>query len=113
MMALNNDGSVESIGKGEGMHGPVVRGKMRRRAAIVAVGLIVVAIAAILAVLALQFRPPQDGKTWDSTPPAPVADNLDWKAVGGDPGQTKYSPIGQITPRNVGRLQVAWTYRTG
>ena len=90
------------------------RGKSRRRAISMTLGVIVVgAIVAVCIVWALQFRPPQDSMTWDSSPPAPVADNLDWKAVGGDPGQTKFSPLGQITPRNVGRLKVAWTYRTG
>jgi quinoprotein glucose dehydrogenase len=37
----------------------------------------------------------------------------DWPAHGGDAGHGQYSPLVQITPRNVARLQVAWTYRTG
>jgi quinoprotein glucose dehydrogenase len=37
----------------------------------------------------------------------------DWPAHGGDSGHTQASPLEQITPSNVGRLQVAWTYRTG
>lgn len=37
----------------------------------------------------------------------------DWPVHGGDPGHRQYSPLDQITPENVGRLQVAWTYRTG
>lgn len=36
-----------------------------------------------------------------------------WSAYGGDPGGTRYSPLSQISPTNVGRLQVAWTFRTG
>lgn len=36
-----------------------------------------------------------------------------WPAYGGDPGGTRYTPHRQITPTNVGRLRVAWTYRTG
>jgi quinoprotein glucose dehydrogenase len=36
-----------------------------------------------------------------------------WPAYGGDPGGTRYSPLTQISPENVGRLQVAWTFRTG
>ncbi len=36
-----------------------------------------------------------------------------WLAVGGDRGGTRYSTLDQINRENVGRLQVAWTYRTG
>ena len=37
----------------------------------------------------------------------------EWSANGHDAGGTKHSPLTQITPRNVTRLQVDWTYRTG
>jgi quinoprotein glucose dehydrogenase len=37
----------------------------------------------------------------------------DWPAYGGDPGHTRFSALDQITPGNVGRLVVAWRYRTG
>jgi len=36
-----------------------------------------------------------------------------WPAYGGDPGGTRYSSLMQITPKNVGDLKVAWTFRTG
>src|SRR5690606_1229364 len=36
-----------------------------------------------------------------------------WDAYGGDAGGTRYSPLTQITPENVGALEVAWVYRTG
>jgi quinoprotein glucose dehydrogenase len=36
-----------------------------------------------------------------------------WGSYGGDPGGTRYSPLRQIDPGNVARLEVAWTYRTG
>ena len=36
-----------------------------------------------------------------------------WPAYGGDSGGTRYSPLTQITPANVGQLRVAWTFRTG
>src|SRR5207253_1626092 len=36
-----------------------------------------------------------------------------WPAYGGDPGGARYSAAAEITPRNVARLRVAWTYRTG
>ena len=37
----------------------------------------------------------------------------DWPAYGNDAGGTRYSPLAQIDRGNVGRLRVAWTYRTG
>jgi quinoprotein glucose dehydrogenase len=52
-----------------------------------------------------------------STPdPSPVAANTaagGWPAYGGDAGGTRYSPLAQITPANVGDLRVAWIFRTG
>ena len=37
----------------------------------------------------------------------------DWFAYGGDWRGTKWSPLAQITPGNVGNLQVAWRIETG
>ncbi|HXE80211.1 MAG TPA: PQQ-binding-like beta-propeller repeat protein [Vicinamibacterales bacterium] len=39
--------------------------------------------------------------------------SADWPHYGGGPDQTRYSPLTQITPENVHRLEVAWTYDTG
>jgi quinoprotein glucose dehydrogenase len=36
-----------------------------------------------------------------------------WPLYGGDAAGTRHSPLAQITPANVGRLEVAWVYRTG
>jgi quinoprotein glucose dehydrogenase len=36
-----------------------------------------------------------------------------WPYYGGDAGGQRYSSAPQITPANVGRLAIAWTYRTG
>ena len=44
---------------------------------------------------------------------ATAAPEADWPAYGGDAGGTRYSPLAQITPANVGELRVAWTFRTG
>lgn len=43
----------------------------------------------------------------------PTPDAGDWLSYGKDPGGTRYSPLAQITPANVGYLKVAWTYRFG
>src|SRR6185312_12997019 len=37
----------------------------------------------------------------------------DWPDYGGNQARTRYSPLTQITPENVGSLKVAWTYDTG
>jgi quinoprotein glucose dehydrogenase len=37
----------------------------------------------------------------------------DWPATGGDPGNSRYSPLDQINRTNVAALRVAWIYHTG
>ena len=41
------------------------------------------------------------------------AQSADWPRFGGTPGNTHFSTLSQITPENVGQLEVAWTYETG
>jgi quinoprotein glucose dehydrogenase len=43
---------------------------------------------------------------------APVADG-DWPFYGRTPRGERWSPLTQVTPGNVGQLQLAWQYRTG
>src|SRR4051812_7505663 len=38
--------------------------------------------------------------------------NVDWPVFGGTADNTHYSTLSQMTPANVGRLKVAWTYET-
>ena len=45
-------------------------------------------------------------------PPASGADES-WSAYGGTIAGQRYSSLAQITPANVGRLELAWTQRTG
>ena len=40
------------------------------------------------------------------------ARSVDWPVYGGNTDNTHYSTLSQITPANVARLQVAWTYET-
>ena len=42
----------------------------------------------------------------------PVAAS-DWRVTGGDPGNSRYSSLDQITRENVSGLRVAWTYHAG
>ena len=52
--------------------------------------------------------------TGTCTPPAaPSHGDGDWPAYGGDAGGSKFSPLDQITPDNVGSLEVAWAWETG
>jgi quinoprotein glucose dehydrogenase len=41
------------------------------------------------------------------------ASDVDWVSYGRDPGGTRYSPISQITRRNVAGLKAVWEYHTG
>ena len=36
-----------------------------------------------------------------------------WPAYGRDGGGSRYAPVAEVTPDNVGKLRVAWTYHTG
>ena len=42
-----------------------------------------------------------------------AAQTADWRVTGGDPGNSRYSALDQITRANVARLRVAWTFHTG
>jgi quinoprotein glucose dehydrogenase len=42
-----------------------------------------------------------------------AAPDSGWPAYGGDEGGSRYSPLTEITPANVGELRVAWTFRSG
>ena len=44
---------------------------------------------------------------------AAVPAGADWPHYAGGPESTRYSPLKQITPANVGSLAVAWSYDTG
>jgi len=47
-----------------------------------------------------------------ATSPATATSPDQWPAYAG-PSGARYSPAGQLTPANVSRLEVAWTYHTG
>jgi quinoprotein glucose dehydrogenase len=38
---------------------------------------------------------------------------FEWNAYGGDGRGQRHAPLAEITPKNVDRLEVAWTFRTG
>lgn len=43
-------------------------------------------------------------------PASKVEAAKEWRTYGHDPGAMRFSPLGQITPENVGKLKVAWVY---
>ena len=45
--------------------------------------------------------------------PSPMPVGADWPAYGGTYGAQRFSPLAQITPANVGKLERAWVYHTG
>lgn len=46
-------------------------------------------------------------------PQSPAESTENWSNVGNDKGGMRYSKLKQINRKNVGQLQVAWTYHTG
>ncbi len=42
-----------------------------------------------------------------------AAQRVDWPTPSGDPGAMRYAPIADVDRTNVGRLNVAWRWRTG
>src|SRR5205085_12483819 len=43
----------------------------------------------------------------------PSNGTADWRVTGGDPGNSRYSMLDQITRTNVASLRAAWIYHTG
>ena len=72
------------------------------------------AIAALLWVGGLFWADHHPSATDAAFGPAPAyAAEGDWVAFGNDRGGSRWSPLGQITPANVGNLERAWVYHTG
>ncbi|WP_199743150.1 membrane-bound PQQ-dependent dehydrogenase, glucose/quinate/shikimate family [Sphingomonas ginsenosidivorax] len=79
-------------------------------AVLVVLGLVATGYAAFQPrmIVAAQDAPaPRPGKAVDGAPAG------EWPAWGRTNAGTRYSPLDQITPANVAKLAVAWTYRTG
>jgi len=74
---------------------------------------------AVAVAAAAQFSNPHDRPGRLATTPVAVAADHggmpagDWRAYGRTGYGDRYSPLDQITPANVDRLRVAWTYHTG
>jgi quinoprotein glucose dehydrogenase len=75
---------------------------MRDRTRLVRTGAIVCTAAAIIGV--------GFGAGAQSGAPRPTTPSREWPTYGHDPGGMRFSPLNQITPANVGQLEVAWVY---
>ncbi|MET0272406.1 MAG: PQQ-binding-like beta-propeller repeat protein, partial [Phenylobacterium sp.] len=88
--------------------------KDARRAAMATTGAGVV-LALVLLGVGLS-RTYGDGQARTGPAAAPLAANTpagDWRYYGRDAGGQRFAPSAQINTRNVGKLKVAWTLRTG
>ncbi|MGD2071581.1 MAG: hypothetical protein PVI57_23150, partial [Gemmatimonadota bacterium] len=102
-MARRVPGASTPPESGAADEGPAGRNRRPRRL------LLFLALAGVAAVAAFLLVPrPRPPVEIDFG--GPVAG---WPHYGGDVGGTRSSPLTQITPENVGALEVAWTYRSG
>ncbi|ACG78002.1 glucose dehydrogenase [Phenylobacterium zucineum HLK1] len=87
----------------------------RRIALAGAVGLVAVVVVGGIAI-AVANRPdaprPLPAAAMAMTDPSPMTVGADWPAYGGTYAAHRYSPLAQITPDNVGRLERAWVAHT-
>src|SRR5581483_5794268 len=79
-----------------------------------ACSMVIAGLIGSLALTACSSRVSSGGRAARGPAPAAAAPvDAGWSAYGGDPGGKRYSPLTQISPGNVARLQVAWVFRTG
>ncbi len=75
------------------------------------IAILVLGIVALGAILII--KPGAPGGNDDLAGLAFNAGPTEWKSWGNTPGGTRFAEASQITPANVGALEVAWTYETG
>ena len=102
--------------------GEVVESRFSGRASSIAGTGAVLAIVVVAGALAFHVAAPGNGAAAQQTKtgsggeaPGAAVDSAgsDWTAYGGTSHALRYSALDQINRSNVGRLQRAWTYRTG
>jgi quinoprotein glucose dehydrogenase len=74
-------------------------------------GLLTVAVACVGVLFWMDASPSAKSSAWGAAPSNPA--DKDWISYGNDRGGSRYSPLEQITPQNVGNLTPVWTFHTG
>lgn len=74
-------------------------------------GLAAVLLVSVGTLFWIDRAPPATDAAFGASPAAPA--DGDWLAFGNDRGGSRWSPLGQITPANVGNLKPAWVYHAG
>lgn len=74
-------------------------------------GLLLLLVGAVGTAFWIDRSPTADSDIWGAGP-SQTADG-DWIAYGNDRGGSRFSPLAQITPANVGNLEKTWTFHTG
>lgn len=80
---------------------------MRWSAAMIAVGTLTLGLTTLAA------APPPTPTAVSTPSPLSSQPSLDWPLYGGDLGNTRFSPAGEITAANVASLRLAWSFHTG
>jgi quinoprotein glucose dehydrogenase len=70
-----------------------------------------IGVLALLGLMAGHWFTQQTPAATPTSPATPA--EQDWPFYGRTQSATRFSPLTQITPANVGKLKVAWIYRTG
>jgi quinoprotein glucose dehydrogenase len=93
---------------------PVLLGRGGGRTALIGGGVLAVAALAFGLLIAQANRPVSPLSVGGELPNAMAETaGADWPAYGGTHGAQRYSALAQINRENVGRLERAWTFRTG
>ncbi|RZF63459.1 membrane-bound PQQ-dependent dehydrogenase, glucose/quinate/shikimate family [Sphingomonas populi] len=74
-------------------------------------GLALLLLAGIGTAFWADLTPGARSNAWGPAPAKPA--DGEWIAYGNDRGGSRFSPLAQITPANVGNLRPAWVYHTG
>jgi len=83
----------------------------RRAPAAAALALVCCILAGATSSTAWTHRARSSGHT--DTVSVGVGTQVDWPSYGRDAANTRYAPVSALTPANVGRLRLAWSFHTG
>src|SRR4051812_24299174 len=73
---------------------------------------VMVGAACVVAAGTMAARQTGPGAQGRGGAPAASGPSVDWVSYGGDKGNSRYSPLDQITRENVASLRVAWRWKS-